>query len=398
MKILCIILATFVSLNVSAQSPCKEAVAKDEPRAWKYTGKVGNIERIPKSFAPSVTTRAQKLGEIIMKAYPNPKGLEANMRLIVDGEGEHYEYKPELAGANAPLRYSSQGWFFSLLCNPNGPVKREVETGTLVVAYINWLYDFMDNADSPFGNFTLENGQQIYFMPYKIGELKGYPVYCLQNTPAMKNQRDHIINALRPKESILITRDGKLPYRPVSNEEYLNAIKRGVRAMMKEAESGETKWKNTLKESLAELDKMNFPTEAQREKEKASARKDVDMALKNTLADIQRYRSTIAKVDELLESLEPSAKIKQAVALDMTAIIHGSDMQKEFRNQEKIGRPLITHDFSYYDPKLPRSAVQFIQLHIKYETHQSQVSKEDMIRQIRQNIDMDALRSMLDKI
>lgn len=372
-------------------------MAVNESRPWKYTGKVANLERIPKNHAAGVTTRAQRLAEILMKAYPDPKGLEANMRLVADGEGEHYEFKPELTGANAPLRYSSQGWFFALHCNPAGPAKREVETGTQVNVYVNWLYDFMDNADSPFGNFTLDNGQQIYFMPYKIGELKGQPLYCLQNTPTMKNQRDNIVNSLRPKESILITRKGKLPFRAVQNEEYLTAVKKGVKAMMKESEENESKWKTTLKESLAEIDKMKFASEAQREKEKASARRDVDMALKNTLNDLQRYRKILDGIDQIISALSQEERKKQAIALDMTAIIHSNDMLKEFRNQQKIGRPLITHDFSYYDPKMPRSAIQFIQLHFRYETHQSQVAKEDMVRKFRENIDLEALQSLLDK-
>ena len=394
MKALILLLLIAPVFQSYGQNTC---MAINESRAWKYTGKVGNIERVPKNFAPAVTTRAQRLAEILMKAYPDPKGLEANMRLVADGEGEHYEFKSELTGPNAPLRYSSQGWFFSLYCNPAGPGKREVETGTQVNVYVNWLYDFMDNADGPFGNFTIENGQQIYFMPYKIGELKGRPLYCLQNTPAMKNQRDHIINALTPRESVLITRDGKLPFRPVQNEEYLRAVQKGVRFMMKESEAGELKWKNVLKESLADLDKMNFATEAQREKEKASARKEIDMALKNTLADIQRYRKILEETDLLLHALSPEEKKQQAVARDMTAIIHSKDMAKEFRNQQKIGRPLITHDFSYFNSNFSRSSIQFIQLHLRYETHQSQVAKEDMIRKVREHIDLDALQNLLDK-
>jgi hypothetical protein len=154
-----ILSANFYSINVLAQSVCNEGQASEQSMPWKNQDNLSMVDKnaVSKQQYPLIKTRVDKIAEIIKRSYPNPVGLESQLKRRIDGEGDHYEYRAELSGKNAPLRYSAEAWFFSLLCDKNGKVSREGETGTQVVAHVNWLEDFMDPVDGNFDGLQLEN-------------------------------------------------------------------------------------------------------------------------------------------------------------------------------------------------------------------------------------------------
>jgi|GEM_PF-3402980 len=389
------------ALNAGAQSTdCIDTQAANYQMPWKNSGQVSYSHRpnFPKSSLPAVSARMDKIAKVLLEAYPQPKGLECNIRREVVGEGDYYEYKSELAGKVTPFRYSVEGWFFTLHCDSKtGGVKREGETGTTIEFHVNWLHSFMKPIDSHFDGLKLDNGQKMYFMPHIVGELKGYPVYSTEKLTWDKRMQESVTNANRPEESILILPDNRLPVRPVTKEEYINSLKRSQLEMIKETEKNMKEMEDALKESLASYDKMSFNSEAEREKAKTGAKRDVEKGRVYMTKDIERYRSNIAKLNALLESFSPQQRSAQAVIVDATGLLDKADMKAELNNQEKLGRPIVTHDFTYTDPKLPRHAVQFIQVFFKYQTLSRLIAKPEMVKKVKESINLDALKALLER-
>jgi hypothetical protein len=378
-----ILSANFYSINVLAQSVCNEGQASEQSMPWKNQDNLSMVDKnaVSKQQYPLIKTRVDNIAEIIKRSYPNPVGLESQLKRRIDGEGDHYEYRAELSGKNAPLRYSAEAWFFSLLCDKNGKVSREGETGTQVVAHVNWLEDFMDPVDGNFDGLQLENKQKLYFMPYKVGELQGYPVY----------------NPNRPKESVLLVKGDRLPVRPVTRKEYLNALKREEEKNLADAEANLKKMQEVLKESLAEYDRMKFNSETEREKAKAGAKKDIENGAKHSASYISKHKNNIVQIEELLKSFNEDELNKQAIVHDVSVITTKTNIAEEFKKQELKGRPVVTHDFGYFDPELARHAVHFIQVCFKYETLVRLIAKPRMIKQVKEKLDLKAMHALLEK-
>ncbi|MGZ5246223.1 MAG: hypothetical protein ACXWV5_04115 [Flavitalea sp.] len=385
--------------NLSAQSVCSEGQASEHSMPWKNLDNLSMVAKnaISKQQYPFVKTRVDKIAEIIRRAYPKPVGLESQLKRRIDGEGEHYEYRAELSGMNAPIRYSAEAWFFSLLCDKTGKVSREGETGTQVMAHVNWLEDFMDPVDGNFDGLQLENKQKLYFMPYKVGELQGYPVYNPKLLTFDKRRQESVYDANRPEESILLVRDDRLPVRPVTRQEYLNALKRAEEKNLADAETHAKEMQDVLKQSLADYDKMKFNSEVEREKAKSGAKKDVENGLKHSASYILKHKKNIAQIDDLLRSFNAEELKKQAMVQDVSVITTKSDIAEEFKKQELKGRPVVTHDFNYFDPKLPRHAIQFIQVFFKYETLVRLIAKPKMIKEVKETLDLKAMHALLEK-
>lgn len=385
--------------NISAQSACSEGQASEHSIPWKNLDNLSMADKnaITKQQYPLIKTRVDKIAEIIKRSYPNPVGLESQLKRRIDGEGEHYEYRAELSGKNAPLRYSAEAWFFSLLCDKNGKVSREGETGTQVVAHVNWLEDFMDPVDGNFDGLQLENKQKLYFMPYKVGELQGYPVYNPKLLTFDKRRQESVYDANRPEESILLVKGDRLPVRPVTRQEYLNALKRAEEKSIADAEAHLKKMQDVLKESLADYDKMKFNSEAEREKAKAGAKKEVENGSKHSASYISKHKKNITQIDALLKSFNTDDLNKQAIVHDVSVITTKADIAEEFKKQELKGRPVVTHDFTYFDPKLPRHAVQFIQVFFKYETLVRLIAKPKMIKEVKEKLDLKAMHALLEE-
>ena len=387
--------------NVQGQTTdCIDGQAPKHQMAWKNSGQVSHSHRphFPKASLPPVSARMDQMAKLLMQAYPQPKGLECHIRREVDGEGDHDEYKASLSGKASPFRYSVEGWFFTLHCDTKtGQVKREGETGTTLELHVNWLHRFMKPIDGEYSELTIANGQQMYFMPYVVGELKGYPVYSTQQLTWDKRAQESVINANRPEESIILTADGKLPVRPVSKEEYLQALLRLQKKMVQETEKKRKELDAILAESLTSYDKMSFSSATDREKAKTGARRDAEKGRSFMAKELERYTSAISSLQAIIENLSPDEKKEQVFLEEATGILDRPDMKAALKNQEKKGRPIVTHDFSYTDPKLPRHAIQYIQVFFKYETLSRLLAKPDMIKQVKETIDLDALKAQVEK-
>lgn len=367
--------------SLLAQPPaCTTDYVQQLPTQWKRNANPATnlATGFPKQALPAIYARQEKLLDLFQQAYPNPKGIEARAYRQVLSAPDDYRLEP----AGSPLHYAAITYYFHYWCF-KGKAERSGETGTWLECYVNTLWRFMDPLDD---EYTLPNNQAIYYMPYKTGELKGYPIYSIR--------QDYGQN---PRESIIITTDGRLPIRPVSREEFIRSMQRSIQKFLKENDETTVQLEAALKESTISADKIPFKTEAERQKYKDDNRRSVEEGRKKRDKTAQQRRIRYQELEQMLTTMTPTERSSQAIISDITGMLFNERGKGTFNEQAIDGRPLVTYDFSYPDPKLPRSAVQFIQLYLRYEDTPYMVAKREMMREFRQNINLDGFRAMIEK-
>ncbi|RYD88259.1 MAG: hypothetical protein EOP50_19380 [Sphingobacteriales bacterium] len=323
----------------------------------------------------------EKILKLFQNAYPQPTGLEARAYRVVKSDPDD-DYK--LMPGTAPLRYSVTTYYLHYWCFKGKP-HRSHETGTWIECYVNSLWQFMEPLSSD--EFLLPNGQQLFYLPHIIGEMKGYPVYSTQ-TDLSDNRR----------ESILILPDKRLPVRAVSREEFVRSLQRYIQRFLKENDETTRLLEAGLKESLAFADKSaSFKTETERTKYKEDNRRSVENGRLKRDQTAQEFRVHAQRLEAMLAALSPQERTVQAVIFDPYGLMTNRRGLGTFAEQAVKGRPVVTHDLHYYDPGLTRPAIQSIQLLLKYETAADMVAKRELMRQFRQNIDLDGFKALLDR-
>jgi len=115
-------------------------------------------------------------------------------------------------------------------------------------------------------------------------------------------------------------------------------------------------------------------------------------------ARIKNYQSIggftyeIASLKSAIENLSAAERQAPAIILDLTAT---PGRAKLFAAESEGGKHLVTINKDFFDPKLPRDAIQFITVH--WSWYDNDVPKAEVIRQLKQNFDFQALKQMLGK-
>lgn len=363
-------MATACSLTAWAQVPCNKADVVNMPTSWTIPPTKGNTPQLQ---------RQQNILHILKSAYPNPQGLIPNVHTLLPSDGDpnnEYIHQPK----GAPLRYSVTTYFHTLLCDAKtGKTYRDGETHTWIIAYVNSLTTFLIPA-----NFNMPNGQAMYYMPKIVGELKGYPVY---DTQKWKNI---------PDESIVLAAGDQLPVKPVSRDEVLTVLAAEINKQIAEVEAGIKKVDAALKESLAEADKIPFKSAAEREKYKQDNIREVENGKQNTLKISAGYREQLQQIEELRASMTPAERAKQAVLTNPRDLIPQKGRSVGFDDQEKTGRAVVVRDLKWGNKKVAPHSIQLIQLLLHHQTDARHIAKKEMVRQVKENIDIEALRKLLE--
>lgn len=195
----------FISLVLSLHLPAWLPAQGDCSDA-DILGKKGTWEKRPDANLRYDKNQAQILrsldtvSKLFLGAIPEPKGIKAAWyRTMQD---------PLLPGW--PVAYNFNSLYFCWFCSKEmHKVALEDETGTWVWVHVNnWGWFF---GDRPKEKDLKLNGAFIYNMPVKVGTWKGYDLYQSVIDPSNR--------------CIVIGRNGTLPFRPVSQQEYLVAVR-----------------------------------------------------------------------------------------------------------------------------------------------------------------------------
>ena len=381
-----ILLLTLTGLLTTAafaqpDTSCPEETVQQRPTQWIRRGSswVGSdLQSIAKAMQPQISARQDRMLSFIRQAYPEPRGLEARQGANINTD-HHSIYEKRL---NGPLRYTVRVMFHHYWCFRGKP-EVSGETGTYIEMHANFLHKFMKEV-----GYELPNGQAIYYMPKQVGTLKGYPVYS-----AHPDDRD------RKRESILILPDQRLPVRAVSREEVVRLFQATLRKMLAENEETTKVLEASLKESEAYAAKIDFKTEAERQKYIDGNRQSVERGRQKRDAMAQEWRENIDRLEKMLAAMTSAERSMQAVLGEPYGLMMNQRGQGTFAEQAGLpySQPVVTHDLNYGNSKLPRPAVQFIHLQMTYETTHYMVAKRAMMSQFLEKVDLDGLKGMLEK-
>lgn len=104
------------------------------------------------------------------------------------------------------------------------------------------------------------------------------------------------------------------------------------------------------------------------------------------------FSKDIAAINSMIGNMSPAERQSPAIVRDINA---SPGRAKLFVTEAEGGRHLVTIDKSFFNPKLPREAIQFITVH--WSWNNQDIPKTEAIRQFKENFDFEALKQMLGK-
>jgi hypothetical protein len=282
----------------------------------------------PRSQYKLVNSRIDSFFSFVKAAIPALNGFEASWSPGIRGDS----YIP-----NGPLPYRFQSFHLTYGCNiPSGKIILGDETGNWVYIFVNKFQWFFKDVES----WDIEGDgkmKTIFQLPSKVGQWKGVTVYELK------------ISTHFTSRSVIIGRNGKVPWRSLTQKQYLTGLK--------------NKWQNELKKT---------PPGLGYEKE----RKD-----------------KLKHINDYLE-ITNEETLQQLAVIDLKSGIWG--FKGKFGDEEAGGYRLVllTANDKYFDKNLPRYVPQLIQLYWSY----GYSSPEQLFKkQFEENFSLEKLKAMIDK-
>jgi hypothetical protein len=320
---------------------------------WKYKHDYPGSTGFSKTEQTETFKRLDAIHQLVFEAYPEPKGLDAVWhRTQISNElfGYQIKYTAEdkdpLPVKGIPLgKYTYTALFFNYYCFNDAP-KREVrvngETGTWVLVIANQLWSFTGSIND---TMTIE-GRPVYFRTPLKEVWKGHQLF---STSTSSNT-----------STVLIHRNGILPYIPVTRGQYLTHCLKHVPEMITELSKG-------------------FVIEG--DKERADKMKQM------IAPALKRYQGELEKTTR--ENLLDSA----AIVFDMHPLVETPDMPIFITTREG-GKMLITENPAYIRRDLSKYVPQFFILNWTFDPG---AATENVGKRIEQYFPIEKLQAMIDK-
>ena len=280
----------------------------------------------PSNLFPVLNKKVDSIAVVFRAAYPNLKGTDAFWYSSLD-EGHLYN--------GGPWSYAYRSGFMYYYYNKAyKKIIKTGETGTWAYAFVNRLFWLFDETQ-----MTIEaNGQQhaVWIFPHEKGEWNGHTLY----SPVTH----------KDASAILITKNGKLPYKPVTQLQYLQSLRKT------------------------------------REKEKQSANavvKDEAMRQKQNLF----WDKELKIIDDYLNNTDKSTLNQQAIVTNWR-IFKGSFPTLQQRGAHR----LVYIDPGYFNSQLPSYAPQFMVIYWRWNNN---APGQYFRQQFEQNLKVEPLKAMI---
>lgn len=200
---------------ISAQPPAMEDSIMVIKGKWKQlpNSHVSPDPGLAKSQIAVIEKRIDSFARFFRQAYPSPKGLEAYWYASIND-------RPLFKGSPSPYAYRSLYKYYYY----NTAYKKIVETGETGT----WAYVFVNHTNWFLGDSKLTltiDGMSytIWYFPYEKGEWKGYTLYEPYTHTGAR--------------AIVLTRKGTMPWKPVSQLQYLAGLRKITEGQKQEAMS-----------------------------------------------------------------------------------------------------------------------------------------------------------------
>lgn len=367
----------FLSYANAQDQNCDEAMVNAQ---GKWVMDANNIVYPEKTFPASqysqLYTRLDKIAAMFKEAYPQPTGIQAKWYRSIRG--------PAMV-KNGPVPYQFNSLYLGWYCNPNlHKLMVGSETGTWSFVYMNSFGWFMSDQNDKAGLSI--DGAEAWLLPNKIGEWKGLPLY----KPSGSGDKN---------KTVLITRDGQLPYKPASRLQFLQSLKAKIEADKKiQHEAGE---------------KILVRSEAEEAAAKQKGLQDIEKTvgaryweqrkagyLKNYKTDEQRKQENIRLSDGFFDArLKPvndELNNESSTELQRPAIVNNdyTSVFKGFTTDEMGGRMVVLINTAYFNMQLPKYMPQFIAVYWSWDKSSATMNFKN---QFEVNFPIDKLKAMIDK-
>jgi len=347
MTIACGAVAVPGSLASEAAQPCTAATAAERPGTWRENPAdlVFARDSVPAARQPAILKRLDGIAEMFREAYPEPRGTAA------EGYKSIRRFSEEREGG--PAQYGYVSLYKTWMCvRSTGQIELAGETGNWAYAQINSLRFLL----KPLTDASLDidgHPTKVWMLARRTGTLRGETVY----EPWM---------GLSYGRAVVFTREGRVPWKPVSQKQYLDALAAWWKAQAAGADAAADTVVRGLEESIAEIKRTM--TGAQRETVLAEMERALaDARAARPAADPKAAKGLAAQ----LKQIEDYRAAHSETELAQPAVIPAGmslGLPESFSQESEGGHMLVQVDDSYFQANAPADAVQYIALLWRSET------------------------------
>lgn len=361
----------------SAQEACSDDIIMAVKGNWK---KRPDATMTPGNQA-QVTSRIDKMQQLLQAAYPEPKGMEAGWYRSMGGYYSSVD--------KGSVSYELNAMFYTWYCNIH--VKKLLLGTEASNGFDIWANKFKWFAEID-NNFLVET-KPVYLLTKQLGELNGFPLYAGNNNGTSNTGTTF-------SKTILISRSGQLPYVPVSRKQYLLVFLKnkedwqkkyvdGLIRMTVRSDAEEEVYKKQQIERVVNQEQ----NEQAKEKARANFLRGYTTAKQRQQDDIARsekaYRQDIkAAIDYLANT--SGEELAKAAYMKNTSY---SSSFREFA-KENEGMMMVQVNSTYFNNKLPAYIPQFLIVYWHWNTEKPSI---DFASHIENNFNFKALQAVLDK-
>jgi hypothetical protein len=338
-----IFIAALVVAAGEAAAQCSDEQAWQKPGAWsRGEDTLASDRALPDSARASALRKADAVVELLKQAIPNPKGLQAKV---------YRSRGAQSTEDSGPLKYGVTAFFLDYFCVPPTAGNRELrgkillgdETATWI--YIN--FNDLSQLVSPISNeLRLADGSPMFSMPRSAGDFKGHGRYAWESGRGVQ------------WEAIVVKAKDMRLTRDVTREDFLRAREKVERNEVAK-----------LRESAASRP--------------ASSRSGIERS-------VQTLEGRLAKLVAARENMSAAERQQPAVIVNAHM---GNRERMSFAAKGERGERLYALNPEFFDPQLPRHAIQFVTILLRWEANKP--PKVEAMRRFRENFDLEALRALL---
>jgi hypothetical protein len=329
--------------SAPTQTPCTDEMAWARPGSWANRSGADDLAMADPSYSraehPLALRKADQVVALLKASIPRLNGVEARPYRSIRG--------PSYT-KNGALKYGVTVPFFGYYCVPDTPsfpqvrgqIRLSDETGTWIDVRVNDFFWLTNERAIVAEGLRAKGGGVLFFFPKQAGEWNGMPLLL------------PTIHTAQRSEAVIVVPPARAPYRFITREEFLQARQRRVQ------------------EKIVKLPQF----------------RDRARVLATLEDELEKIRGALA-------TLSPDER--QAEAIVRNPFVVPGDREKVFATEAEGGRRVFVISARFFDARLPRHAVQFITVYWRWDSGPKNAVKAEVVRQFKENFDVQALRSML---
>ncbi len=371
-------LVLLMASGLAAQTHCTPQQAESKHGEWVHADDdlaMGD-RTFSRSQYPALLRKSDRLIELLKQAIPAPTGIQAKAYRSVRGDS----YTKD-----GPVPFGMNSLYLSYYCVPDTPqyggtrgtIRPEDETGTWIYVSFNsmgWL-----SQEWISGVLHKPNGAKIFVEPRHAGEFQGTTLYH----PTVHNPD--------LTEAIILTPDGRSPYKPLSREQYILAREDRYDREIADVEKELAHQADYRDQGIASLAKRTGWSEDRKAHEKEIYNKAYASAAAGLANRRRDIASNKAKFAAALNAMTAEERQQRAIVRDIVTM--PGDRAPMFVSEEQGGHLLATLEKGAFEASGARDIPRIAVVYWRWQAKDS--NKEAMIRQFKERFNFNALRQML---